>query len=120
MLRRERRLDEAVANFRRALELKPDLSTARNNLGRALLEMDRPDLALEQFRDWVRIQHESAGAYDGLAAAYAANGRFDQAAAAAQQALSRAIASKNVNLSREIRQRIQFYQLQIDTDIGLR
>jgi len=120
VLRREGRLDEAVANFRRALELKPDLSTARNNLGLALLEMDRPDQALEQYRDWVRIQPESAVAYDGLAAAYAANGRFDQAAAAAQQALSRAIAVKNTDLSRDIRQRIQFYQLQIETDIGLR
>jgi Flp pilus assembly protein TadD len=120
VLRREGRLAEAVANFRRALELKPDLSTARNNLGRALLEMDRPADALEQYRDWVRIQPESAAAYDGLAAAYAANDRFDQAAQAAQQALSRAIASRNVELAREIRQKIQTYQLQIGTDIGLR
>lgn len=121
VLRREGKLPEAVLNFRRALELKPDLSTARNNLGRALLDMDRPAEALEHYRDWVRIQPESAAAYDGLAAAYAANDRFDQAAQAAQQALTRAIASKNVDLSREIRQKLEFYRLQMEeSDFGLR
>jgi Flp pilus assembly protein TadD len=120
VLRREGRLNEALANFRRALELKPDMSTARNNLGRTLLEMDRPADALEQFREYVRLQPDSAVAFDGLAAAYAATGRFDQAVQATQQALSRAIASKNTELSRDLRQRLQMYQLQIDTDIGLR
>jgi Flp pilus assembly protein TadD len=120
VLRHDGRFSEAVANFRRALQLKPDMSTARNNLGRTLLEMERPDEALEQFRELVRQQPESAVAYDGLASAYAATGRFDQAAQFAQQALVRAIGSKNADLSRELRQRLQMYQLQIETDIGLR
>ena len=120
VLRRDGRLNEAVMSFRRALELKPDMSTARNNLGRTLLEMDRGDDALEIFREYVRLQPDSAVAFDGLASAYAATGRFQQAVLAAQQALSRAIASKNVDLSRDIRQRLAMYQLETETDIGLR
>jgi len=55
----------------------------------------------------VRLQPESAVALDGLASAYAATRRFDQAALTARQAIARAIATKNA-------------ALQTETDIGLR
>ena len=41
---------EAVEQFRRALELRPDFATAHNNLGIALRELGQFDEALEHFR----------------------------------------------------------------------
>ena len=49
-------MDEAVAAYQRALEIKPDDVSARNNLGMALLKKGMADEAVVQFRKVLAIQ----------------------------------------------------------------
>ena len=44
------RIAEAVACYRRALELKPDYAEAHNNLGNALKDQGKPDEAVACYR----------------------------------------------------------------------
>ena len=44
------KLDEAVACYRRALELKPDYAEAHNNLGNALKDQGKLDEAVACYR----------------------------------------------------------------------
>src|ERR1700733_12854499 len=51
-----RRLDEAVASFRRALEMKADFAEACNNLGNALRGLGRLDEAVVSYRRALEIK----------------------------------------------------------------
>jgi Tfp pilus assembly protein PilF len=112
LLQRTGKPADAVSHFRAALVVKPGNAAARNNLGRTLLQQGRPDEAIQQFQEWVRIQPENATAIDLLASAYAAAGDFEHAVRTGEQALTRALASKDELLARAIRQRILIYQQQ--------
>ena len=106
------RLDEAVASFRRALELKPDFAEALNNLGLALAGQGKPNEAAASFRQAMRFRpdyHEAhrnlqnavleakklgvqlmprlAEAHHELAQAYAEQNRLDEALASYQKAI---------------------------------
>lgn len=52
-LTREGKFEEAVKHFEEALELFPDYSQARFNLGIACMKMGDPDRAKEQFRKFI-------------------------------------------------------------------
>jgi Flp pilus assembly protein TadD len=116
LLQRTGRGSEAVAHYRSALAVKPDNAIAHNNLGRSLLALGRADEAVTEFLELTKLQPENAAAHDGLAQAFAATGRHEPALRSAQQALSRALAAKNDAFAREIRQRLQQYQQQVDAD----
>jgi tetratricopeptide (TPR) repeat protein len=67
-LRRDR-VDDAVAELLRAVELKPDHVSARITLGQAYRRQRREDLAVEQFTEAIRLRPEMAALYRNRALA---------------------------------------------------
>jgi tetratricopeptide (TPR) repeat protein len=105
---------DAVQQWRRAIAARPDSPVFMLDLGWLLAtNQDVLDTG-EAMRLAEAVNKMSRGgnaaAFDVLAAAYAADGRFDVAARTAQLALQRALAAKNDALAMEIRQRLSVYQ----------
>ena len=61
------KLDEAVACYRRALELKPDYAEAHNNLGNALNDQGKLDEAVACYRRALELKPDYAEAHNNLA-----------------------------------------------------
>lgn len=80
---RKGKFEIAEQKFRRALELKPDYSDARNNLGLACLELKRWDEAIYQFKLVTEdiFYLDQAAAAINLALALSGKGEFQQALA---------------------------------------
>src|SRR5262249_40755633 len=66
-LQQERRLDEAIDHYRRAVALRPDYAPAFNNLGSALRARGRRDEAVASYRKALELRPEFAGAHYNLA-----------------------------------------------------
>jgi tetratricopeptide (TPR) repeat protein len=104
---------DAVAENRAALALAPDLVVAANNLAWQLATSSDP--AVRDGAEAVRVaesvlarsREPSAALLDTLAAAYAAAGRFEQAAEAAERALALA---PDAATAGEIRARLEGYR----------
>ena len=64
--------DQGMEEFRRAVELEPDLASARNNLGVALLARGRATEALAHLQAAVNLDPGNATAYVNLGNAYLA------------------------------------------------
>ena len=60
--------DEAIAHYRKALEIKPDCVEAHNNLGLALVGRGQTDAAITQFRNALEIKPDCAETHSNLAA----------------------------------------------------
>jgi tetratricopeptide (TPR) repeat protein len=75
------RLEEAVASYSRALELKPDYAEAYNNLGNALRSLRRFDQAIASLRRACDLRPDLAGIHSNLGLALADAGQFEQAVA---------------------------------------
>jgi tetratricopeptide (TPR) repeat protein len=73
------RVDEAVAHYRKALEIKPDYSEAHNNLANALAAQGRLDEAMAHYRKSLEIQPNYPEAYYNLGSILAGCGRLDEA-----------------------------------------
>ena len=73
------RRDEALADFRLALEMRPDFPPALVNIGNLLLEDGRLDEAIAQYERAVRVDDEYALAHLNLSAAYKKAGRHEEA-----------------------------------------
>ncbi len=86
-LRDDARYAEAAAQYRRAVDLKPDYADALVNLGLALRSMGEIGEALEALRLAVKIAPLSARAWHVLALAHRDNDDLDAAAAALDQSL---------------------------------
>jgi len=69
VLTRQRRLDEAVAHFSKALEFTPDVAELHNNLGVALAEQGKAGDAAHQFSEALRIKPDFPDARANLARA---------------------------------------------------
>jgi len=82
------RLDEAIAQFRRALEIDPGFALAHMNLGVALFQTGQVDDATTEFRKAVEIDPAAALAHNNLGFALFQKGRFDEAVAEYQKALA--------------------------------
>ncbi len=87
-LTRLRRLDEACAHFRRAIELDPNLPKPYNNLGVALLEQGQNEAALPLFESAIRHDPNAPAGYNSLGTALARLGRYDEAEPHFQRALA--------------------------------
>lgn len=86
----ESRLDEAVAAYRRALDVQPDSAIARFNLGTALAAAGRTDGAVEALSaavDAFTDAPRKAAASYNLGNVLARAGRFDEALAAYRASL---------------------------------
>jgi hypothetical protein len=68
LLASQRRLDEAVAEFRKAIEVRPDHSETHNNLGVVLKALGRTDEAIEAFRRAIATDPANMAARQNLAA----------------------------------------------------
>ena len=65
-LKDQGKLDEAVACYRRALELKPDFAEAHNNLGNALKDQGKLDEAIACYRRALELKPDYAEAHSNL------------------------------------------------------
>ena len=63
------RLEEAVREFRKALQIKPVMGVARSRLGIALRSLDRTGEAVTELRKAVRLTPGDAEAHYNLALA---------------------------------------------------
>jgi Flp pilus assembly protein TadD len=70
--------EEAVANFRQALRLKPDYDNAHLNLATVLTMQDRFDEAISHYREVLRLIPNDHRARHGLQAALAGRNEQDQ------------------------------------------
>ena len=109
------RTRDAIASNRAALRLDPEQLRAANNL--AWLLATRADASIQERQESIQLAEratrvggaEDPSLLDTLAAAYAAAGRFEEAAAAATEAAASAEARGQPQLAREIRERRELY-----------
>ena len=71
--------DEAIARYRRSLELDPGSSLTHNNLGMAIQNSGHVDEAIAEYIRAVQLQPGNANARNNLGVALAAIGRADEA-----------------------------------------
>ena len=75
----EGRLDEAIAEFRRSLQLNADSATTHYNLGYALSARGRRDEAMAELSEALRLDPDYALAHNNLGALLQVIGRADEA-----------------------------------------
>jgi len=82
MLLNREEFEAAIAQFRRALVLEPESTAARSLLAWALDRAGRPDEAIAEYEETIRLGQEEAvdGVYEHLARLYMAAGRYNMAA----------------------------------------
>jgi protein O-mannosyl-transferase len=81
------RLDDAIAQYRKSLEIKPDYAEADNNLGMALSDSGRRDEAIVYYLKALDVNPNLATAHNNLGNALAAGGKPDEALAHFQKAV---------------------------------
>ncbi|MGD0387893.1 MAG: tetratricopeptide repeat protein [Tepidisphaeraceae bacterium] len=81
------KLDEALANFRRAIELMPGRAEIHNNLANVLKDQGKLEEAIAAYGQAVRLRPEVPIAHYNLGTALNELGNFDEAIAAFRQAL---------------------------------
>lgn len=86
-LKSEGKLDEAVACYRRALDLNPHFAEAHNNLGVALKAQGKLDEAVACYRRALDIVPDFADGYNNLGNALRAQGNLEEAVHCARRAL---------------------------------
>jgi tetratricopeptide (TPR) repeat protein len=105
------KLDEAISYYRRSVTIDPNYAAGHNNLGNALASAGRLDEAIAHIERAVALtKRQNAAILSTLTAVYAARGRFDDAAATAQEALEIASADKNNDLADQIRKKLELYR----------
>ena len=60
------RLEQAVANYEKALAIKPDYAEAYNNMGSALKDKGESDAAIESYKKALKIKPDYAEAYNNM------------------------------------------------------
>jgi tetratricopeptide (TPR) repeat protein len=96
MLRK--RVNEAIAHYRTALQFDPDYAEADFDLGLALVQIGETDEAIEHFKSGLKSRPRDATAHSTLADLLAGRGRIDEAVAEYEEALG--IDSGNVDARR--------------------
>ena len=110
------RLAETIGHYREALRIRPDFRTVANNL--AWLVATARDPSLRDPELAVSLAERAAAlsaapdpsVLDTLAAAYAAAGRYDEAARVAEQALRLAESAGPPGFAAQIRSRLALYR----------
>jgi tetratricopeptide (TPR) repeat protein len=82
------RLDEAITQYQKVLQINPVETDALNNLGSAFLQQGRLDEAVAHYRKALTINPDSAETHYNLGNALFQQGRTDEAMAHYQKALS--------------------------------
>ena len=81
------KLDEAVACYRRALELQPDYAEAHSNLGNVLRDQGKLDEAIACCRRALELKPDFAEAHYNLGVAFKDQGKLDEAVACCRRAV---------------------------------
>ncbi len=81
------RAEDAVAECRKALKLKPDSATAYNNLGQAYMKLNRREEAIREYREALRIDPDESVANYNLGVTLIDAGRTDEAVSHFQKAV---------------------------------
>jgi tetratricopeptide (TPR) repeat protein len=81
------KVDEAIAQFQKALQINPDSAQAHNNLGAALFQKGNVDEAIAHYRMALQINPDYMEAQNNLGLALLQKGNVDEAIAHYQQAL---------------------------------
>ena len=79
--------EDAVVNFRKALELQPDLTVAWYNLGCALQELGLLTEAMESYRSSLALKPDLPEALNNLGTAFLAQGKLNNASERFRQAI---------------------------------
>jgi Tfp pilus assembly protein PilF len=77
----QNRLSEAVAAWKKAIELDPGQVETHNNLGVALTDLGQPEKAIAAYREAVRLKPDHAAANLNLGCALQRMGQFSEALA---------------------------------------
>jgi len=80
--------DDAIACYRRALELDPNYAEAHSQLGNALSERGKFDEAVANYRRALELRPELVEAYTNLGMSLTEVGQFEEAVACHHQALA--------------------------------
>ncbi len=80
-------LAKAIANYERALQMKPDFPEALSNLGLALTHNGQADLAITKLRKALRLKPDYPAALNNFGIASDDMGKFDDAVASYERAL---------------------------------
>ena len=86
-LPQEGRADEAIAQYQKALQIKPDDVLAHNNLGYALLQKGQVDEAIAHCQKALQLKPDFAEAHNNLGNALLQKGQVDEAITHCQRAL---------------------------------
>ncbi len=81
------RFDEAIAEWKKAVDISPKDAKANNNLGKALAEKGLLDEAIAHYRKALEANSEYAKAHTNLGIALAKKGNLDEATAHLQKAV---------------------------------
>ena len=81
------RIGEAIAHFRKALEIPPESAAVHNNLGLALAARGRIGEATAHYQRALEIQPDNADAHNNLGAVLSGRGRIGEAIAHYRRAL---------------------------------
>ena len=84
------KVDEAISQFRGAVQLDPGFTIAHFNLGNALAKQERLDEAKDQYEEALRLDPGFAGAHYNLASVLAKQGKLEAAKDHFRQALEHA------------------------------
>ena len=103
-------VDEAIAHYRKALEIKPDYAEAHNNLGNALAGRGQVDEAIAHYRKALEIKPDYAEAHNNLGNALAGRGQVDEALEHYQKALGLASAGNDMAMADFVRAQITVLQ----------
>jgi tetratricopeptide (TPR) repeat protein len=80
-------VDEAIIQYQKALQIKPDFAEAHNNLGNILLQQGKVDEAIAHCQRALQINPDSPEAHNNLGNALLQQGKMDDAIAQYQKVL---------------------------------
>lgn len=82
------RIDEAIAEWKKALDLSPENDKAHNNVGLLLVAAGRFEEAIPHFEKTLKVNPEYPVAHSNLGVALAGSGKLDDAIAEFEKALT--------------------------------
>jgi tetratricopeptide (TPR) repeat protein len=86
-LQSQGKLDQAISQYRRALQVKPNYVEAHNNLGIALQLQGKLDEAINHYRRALQIDSSYVEAYYNMGITFRAQGKHDEAISCYRQTL---------------------------------
>lgn len=89
MLFHRRELAAAEAEFRKALDIRPDFAEACNNLGLTLSDLGKKDEAVAAFRKAIELSPDAPEAYNNLGCLYRIRKDYQQAVELFNQAIAK-------------------------------